>query len=111
MAGLAGSFGLSFIQVLERGEGGIIEKLRFALFFKLTQPLADGGTLIRRQLGQLLDDFRSAHGNNLPLPGDTGKSCGSTAGVNDTGNQHLVADFQRPDFFFGEWKLNLVMAC
>ena len=25
-------------------------------------------------------------------------------GVNDAGNQHLVADFQRPDFFFGEWK-------
>ena len=25
-------------------------------------------------------------------------------GEHDAGNQHLVADFQRPDFVFGEWK-------
>jgi hypothetical protein len=25
-------------------------------------------------------------------------------GEHDAGNQNLVADFQRTDFFFGEWK-------
>jgi hypothetical protein len=25
-------------------------------------------------------------------------------GVDDAGDQHLVADFQRADFFFGKWK-------
>jgi hypothetical protein len=25
-------------------------------------------------------------------------------GEHDAGNQNFVADFQRPDFFFGEWK-------
>jgi hypothetical protein len=28
----------------------------------------------------------------------------SVPGEHDAGNQHLVADFQRPDFFFGEGK-------
>ena len=34
----------------------------------------------------------------------TGKPCRVTSGEHDAGNQHLVADFQRPDFFFGEGK-------
>ena len=28
-------------------------------------------------------------------------------GEHDAGNQHLVADFQRPDFFFGEGELQV----
>jgi hypothetical protein len=104
MAGLAVSFGLPFVQVLECGNRGIVEKLHFTLLFKLTQPLADGGTLVRCQPGQLSDDFLNTHGNNLPPSGDTGKSGGTTPGEHDAGNQHLVADFQRPDFFFGEGK-------
>ena len=99
-AGLAGIFGLSFVQVPERGERGIVEKLHSTLLFKLAQPLADGRTLIRRQLVQLLNDFRSTHENNLLPPGDTGKSDDITPGEHDAGNQHLVADFQRPDFFW-----------
>jgi len=72
--------------------------------FQLAQPLADSRTLVRRQLGQLLDDFRSTHGNNLPPLGDTGKSSNDAPGEHDAGNQNLVADFQRPDFFYGEGK-------
>ncbi len=104
MPGLAGSFGFTFVQVLECGKRGIIEKLHFALLFKLAQTPTDGGTVVRRQLGQLLDDFRSTHGSNLPPPGDTGKSCGVAPGEHDAGNKHLVTDFQRPDIFFGEGK-------
>jgi hypothetical protein len=102
MAGLAVSFGLPFVQVLECGNRGIVEKLHFTLLFQLTQPLADGGTLVRRQPGQLSDDFLNAHGNNLPPSGDTGKSGGTTPVEHNAGNQHLVADFQCPNFFFGE---------
>ena len=102
MSGLAVSFGLPFVQVLECGNRGIVEKLHFTLLFQLDQPLADGGTLVRCQPGQLSDDFLNAHGNNLPPSGDTGKSGGTTPGEHDAGNQHLVANLQRPDFFFGE---------
>jgi hypothetical protein len=28
----------------------------------------------------------------------------NAAGVDDSGNQNLVADYQRADFFFGEWE-------
>jgi hypothetical protein len=32
-------------------------------------------------------------------------------GEPDAGNQNLVADFQRADFFFGEWKTQICHGC
>src|SRR5208282_906960 len=100
----AGILGLLFVHILKHRIGGLVEKERFVLLFQPAQQLADGGPLVRRQLGQLLHDFCSTHGGNLPLLGDAGKSCSVTPGEHYAGNQHLVADFQRPDFFFGKWE-------
>src|SRR5579859_4688134 len=68
---------LLFVHVFKHRIGGFVEKERLVLLFKFTQPLADGSTLIRRQFGQFLHDFRGAHGTNLPPLANTGKSSGS----------------------------------
>ena len=69
------------------------------VFEQVLQPVAQGFLLGPGQPLNLFPNFRSAHVRNLPLLEDAGKS-----GEHDAGNQHLVADFQRPDFFFGEGK-------